>query len=255
MAISIENAKLYENLEDKVRERTLQLDKANQKLQELSLNDPLTNLRNRRYVSEFVLKASSIFLANHLKLANQIEKRDLDIKNKVFGVYMIDIDYFKKVNDMYGHQAGDKVLITLSDVLKKLIRGNDTIVRWGGEEFLIILQNTRADYLKTFSKKVLEAVRNISFKLNDTLVIHKTCSLGCVKMPLASNHPNLLNLEHTINLSDFALYMAKEKGRNKAVHVELKNNVLLDEEVKQYLITLSKNTPVNEKYILLEFVE
>ncbi|MBN2535988.1 MAG: diguanylate cyclase [Spirochaetales bacterium] len=255
MAISIENAKLYENLEDKVRERTLQLDKANQKLKDLSLKDPLTNLFNRRYVYEFVSKASNLFLASHVKLANQVEKRNLDIENKVFGVYMIDIDYFKKVNDMYGHQAGDKVLITLSAILKKLIRENDTIVRWGGEEFLIILHNTRADYLKTFSRKILEVVRNISFKLNDNMVIHKTCSLGCVKMPLAANHPNLLNLEHTINLSDFALYMAKENGRNKAVHIELKNNVLLDEEIKQYLFALSQNTPINEKYILLEFVE
>lgn len=257
MAISIENAKLYENLEGKVRERTLQLDKANQKLKELSLQDPLTNLRNRRYIYEFVLKASSFFLESYEKSANQVEKRNINIniKSIVFGVYMIDIDYFKKVNDMYGHQAGDTVLIALSDVLKKMIRENDTIVRWGGEEFLIILQNTRVDYLKTFSRKILEVVRDISFKLNDNMVIHKTCSIGCSKIPLTSNHPKLLNLEHTINLSDFALYMAKENGRNKAAHIELRNNIVLDQEIKQYLITLSKNIPVNEKYILLEFVE
>ena len=180
MAISIENAKLYENLEDKVRERTAQLDKVNQKLKELSLNDPLTNLRNRRYVYEFVLKSSNIFLKSHVRLLNQDEKRDLKIENKVFGVYMIDIDHFKKVNDMYGHRAGDKVLITISAVLNKIIRVNDTIVRWGGEELLIILQNTRVDYFRIFSKKILEIVRNISFILFNNIKINKTCSVGCI---------------------------------------------------------------------------
>lgn len=251
-AISIENARLYENLEEKVAERTAQLEEANAKLKELSLIDPLTLLRNRRYIYEFVSQLSENFIKTQARILSNTEKRDLNLKGKVYAVYLIDIDYFKEVNDTYGHQAGDDVLIKISGALKKMIRAEDILVRWGGEEFLIILVNTKPEYKKIFSKKILDSFQKTPLII-DNKTIYKTCSIGSVHIPLSKNHPELLTLEHTINICDFALYIAKENGRNRAVHIELKNDDTND-RINQYLLNLSKNTEINNDYIDIQYV-
>ena len=158
-SISIDNARLYENLEEKVRERTVQLKEANDRLKELSLLDPLTDLHNRRYIQEFVSEISLNFIKNKLRLVNSEEMRDMSLKNKVMGVFLIDLDYFKDVNDTYGHAAGDKVLVSIARILKKMIRADDFVVRWGGEEFLIILNNTNPEFPGGVRKKDSEPYR------------------------------------------------------------------------------------------------
>ncbi len=253
-AISIENARLYEYLEEKVIERTAQLEQANENFKELSLNDPLTSLRNRRYIYEVATELSENFINHQGSLSNNYEKRDLTIKGKFFGVYLIHIDYFKNVNDTYGHQAGDQVLIKISETLKKLIRADDIIARWGGEEFLIILQNTKPEYLKIFSKKVIDTIKKIPLKISDENTIFKTCSIGCAKIPLFPKEPDLLTLDQTIHLCDFALYTAKEKGRNQAVHFELKDQDNIDDKIKHYLLNLSKDAEINNDYINIQYV-
>jgi histidine kinase len=253
-AISIENARLYEKLEEKVAERTIQLNEANRKLTKLALSDPLTSLHNRRYVYEFVSELSKNFIKNQVKLLNSEDKRDLKLKNKVLGLYLIDIDHFKNVNDSYGHKSGDIVLVNISKRLEKLIRSDDVIVRWGGEEFLIILMNTKPEYLKVFSKKVLDNLRNKEIKISNNKMIHITCSLGCAKLPLIQNHPDSLSLEQTIDLCDYALYIAKENGRNQAIHIESKYQRNINDNVKEYLSKLSKEIEVNNDYIDIDYI-
>ncbi|MBN2532412.1 MAG: AAA family ATPase [Spirochaetales bacterium] len=254
VSISIDNARLYENLEEKVKERTIQLKAANDKLKEMSYQDPLTKLHNRRYVYEFVIKLSSEYIMKINRVIHNKDKRGITINNHVMGIYMIDIDHFKKVNDTYGHKAGDKVLTGLSALLRKMIRSNDFIVRWGGEEFLIILYNTEPGYLKVFSKKVLQTIRETPINIAYNKKIPITCSMGCVKLPLNVLVPDLLTLEQTINVSDFALYMAKESDRNCAIHLTLMKQVIVNKSLQQYLIYLSKDSKVNKKYIDIECV-
>ncbi|MEN2774942.1 AAA family ATPase [Acetivibrio clariflavus] len=253
-SISIENARLYENMEEKVRERTMQLNAANEKLKELSLRDPLTNLHNRRYAFEFANDKIAQFIKNKTPLMNNNEKRQLSVQGTVVGVILIDIDHFKQVNDVYGHSAGDTVLVTISNILKGMIRSEDLLVRWGGEEFLIILYNTKPDYLRIFSKKVLEKIRETPIKISENQVIYKTCSLGYSEMPLLLNNPGLFNLEHMINLSDYAMYRAKENGRNCAAQFKLVQQEGKGEEIKNYLVNLSKCDKVNEEYFNIEFI-
>ncbi|HEX9061607.1 MAG TPA: sensor domain-containing diguanylate cyclase, partial [Clostridia bacterium] len=207
-AISIENARLYENMEEKIKERTVQLNDANERLKELSLHDPLTGLHNRRYAFEFTYDKITQFIQNKTKSLSNSEKRQLSAEENVIGVFLIDIDHFKEVNDTYGHSAGDNVLVKVSKVLKQMIRADDILVRWGGEEFLIILYNINRDYLEKFSRKVLVKIKETPIGVSENETIHKTCSLGYVEMPLDITNPNLLNLEQMINISDYALYCA-----------------------------------------------
>ncbi|NLD47246.1 MAG: AAA family ATPase [Clostridiaceae bacterium] len=253
-SISIENAKLYENMEEKIRERTIQLNNANEKLKELSLHDPLTGLHNRRYVFEFINDKIRQFIKNKKISADKNDKRKTSIEETVIGVYLIDIDHFKAVNDTYGHSAGDNVLIAISKLLKEMIRGDDALVRWGGEEFLIILFNTKVEYLEKFARKVLEKIKKLPINISENETIYKTCSLGYVEMPLDITNTELLDLEQTINLSDYALYCAKEHGRNCAAHFKLVRQVGLSEEHKKYLVNLSKTTKLNEEYYKIVYI-
>lgn len=256
-SISIENARLYENMEEKVRERTAQLNKANEKLKELSFLDPLTNLYNRRYTFEFISDKTTRFIKHKVNV-NSVESdnegEQLSKKN-VIGVYLLDIDHFKEVNDTYGHLAGDNVLKSISKILKDMIRVDDSLVRWGGEEFLIILYNTKPEYLKRFARKVVRTVRETPLELSDNTNLYLTCSLGYLRMPLVANNPEFLNLEQMINLSDYALYCAKEKGRNCAAQFKLNKHVDADDTLKKYLINLSKNMVINNEYFKIEYTK
>lgn len=252
MSISIKNAKFYQDLEKKVRERTSQLKEANEQLKNLSFVDPLTQLHNRRYLYEFVSERSNAFIKNQVIKALGMDKRNHNQKDKIFGVYLLDIDHFKNVNDTYGHKVGDSVLVSIADVLRNLIRADDFLVRWGGEEFLVVLQNISREYLDVFPEKVRETVQKTPFSTGDGEALHKTCSIGYAPMPFDSLRPDLLTLEQTINLADFALYMAKENGRNRAVRIELHNDAVMNDEIKKYLINLSKNSKINSEYIRLQ---
>jgi diguanylate cyclase (GGDEF)-like protein len=254
-SISIENAQLYETLEDKVRERTIQLKFANEQLKELSLHDPLTNLHNRRYAYEFVSDQAVKFIKDKVRSINNENKRTPSPRDNVLGIFLIDIDHFKDVNDTYGHKSGDNALVVFSDVLRKLIRKNDFIIRWGGEEILIILNNTSEQYLETFARKVLESVQAAPIEVAYGKQIHITCSIGYTEMPSNMSAPELFTLEQTINLSDFALYLAKEHGRNIAVHLSAREQVSLSQEYIDYLLRLNKNSAINDNYISVEYIK
>lgn len=254
-SISIENAVLYENMEEKVKERTIQLNDANEKLRELSFHDPLTNLHNRRYTFEFVYDKISQFIQNKMKVLESGEQRNISIDENVIGVFLLDLDHFKEVNDTYGHASGDNVLIAISKTLKQIVRVNDFLVRWGGEEFLIILYNTKPEYLERFSRRVLEMVSKTPLKVSEERTIYKTCSLGYVQMPLYSTNPALLSLEQMINISDYALYCAKENGRNCAAHFQLIKPISAGDDFKRYLMNLSRETKLNKEYFRIDYIK
>lgn len=256
IAISIENAQVYERLEEKVTERTAQLETANNELKELALHDPLTKLYNRRYLYEFISDLSENFIKNKTALFFNRQRRDLSVENNVMGVFLIDIDFFKSVNDSYGHAAGDNVLVIIAKALKSLLRDDDYIVRWGGEEFLIVLSKSKPEYLKVFSKKVLDLFRNTPIEVSDNKVINKTCSIGCAYLPLEPGLSNLLTLEQTISLCDFAMYKAKNTGRNRAIHVNpQKSYNYTIEDLKKHILGLTENSDVDERLLNLEVVE
>ena len=123
-------------------------------------------------------------------------------------VMLIDIDWFKGINDKYGHDMGDKVLKKVAEEIKGQVRGSDITFRWGGEEFLVFLPNTRVHY----AKQIAENLRVHLFTHDINKFIRVTVSIG-----VAGTSPGEEDINVLIKQSDQALYLAKAKGRNKVV--------------------------------------
>jgi diguanylate cyclase len=124
---------------------------------------------------------------------------------------MLDIDHFKKINDQYGHTAGDEILKQLTELLHSTCRIFDIISRNGGEEFSVILQDTPLSHAKEVAERIRIAVESFDFKI-DNQIINLTISIGCSSYPENTQNPDEL-----ISLADKALYQAKESGRNKVI--------------------------------------
>jgi diguanylate cyclase (GGDEF)-like protein len=123
---------------------------------------------------------------------------------------MIDIDYFKKVNDTYGHKAGDIVLQYVANTLKNRVRGTDIVARLGGEEFCILAVNLKEDDAKILFEKLRQTIENSSIEINENQTIKVTISIGAVTGLTES-------LEDMVNKADALLYEAKNSGRNKVI--------------------------------------
>lgn len=129
-------------------------------------------------------------------------------KNERLSFLMLDIDHFKKINDQYGHTAGDEILKQLAELLKSTCRTFDIISRNGGEEFSVILQDTPLSHAKEVAERIRVAVENFDFFIKNQN-IHITISIGCSSYP-----DNTQNPDELMSFADKALYKAKESGRN-----------------------------------------
>jgi diguanylate cyclase (GGDEF)-like protein len=190
-------------------------------LRDMSLTDPLTGLRNRRFLTEVLSPDIRAFLDfKKYVISSKNSRRGLNEVN-VFGVFMLDIDHFKQLNDRFGHEAGDRFLTEFAQLLKGSIRSNDVVVRMGGEEFLVVLKNTDIAYLDLFAMKILGKIAEQAFVLSgvESRTIYKTCSVGYSAFPLVDDEPDRYAFEQIIMLADQALYYAKAHGRNQAVRV------------------------------------
>lgn len=173
----------------------INIERLNDELEEMSRVDGLTRLYNRRYWQET--------FEREFKRAKRYEE--------ISTVLMLDIDHFKKVNDTYGHQAGDKVIQALADVIRETIRETDSAGRYGGEEFAILLPDTDAASISYVGERLRKTAEKKLVK-HDEHEISFTISIGAAQYN--ERHQTALSwLEH----ADQALYEAKEKGRNQVV--------------------------------------
>ena len=169
------------------------LESHNNELRELSITDSLTKAYNRRHFFETAQKLVSV------------AKRE---KNEI-SFLMIDIDYFKNVNDTYGHQAGDYILVSLAKEIQSMLRDADLFARIGGEEFALLLNNTSLAGAKIIAEKIRSSVEKIDFNDN-YITVDVTVSIGC-----ASISGTVTTLEELYQDADKKLYIAKELGRNR----------------------------------------
>jgi diguanylate cyclase (GGDEF)-like protein len=187
-----------------------ELERTNVVLQEASLTDPLTGLRNRRYFSATIEGDVGQALRSHT------DKHDPHTRDLVF--YLVDADNFKEVNDQYGHDVGDKVLVEMAQRLSSSIRHSDVLVRWGGEEFLIVSRYTDRTEAELLAQRVLTAVADTPFPVGASgETIHRTCSLGWAAFPWFVDNPRAVDYEEVLTLADRGLHRAKESGKNRAV--------------------------------------
>jgi len=166
------------------------------KLRDTSLRDGMTGLYNRRFLEEFIEQVMS-----------QAQR-----ENETYSVLMLDIDFFKMVNDTYGHDVGDKVIVKLGQLLKDNIRDADLAIRYGGEEFLVMLHNANDEGALKVANKIHSEFAKTIFEVNDGKTMQKTLSIGMAKFPKDAD-----NIWKCIKYADTALYEAKNTGRNKIV--------------------------------------
>lgn len=176
----------------------MELQKANSQLEKLTKTDPLTQIDNRNG------------LAVNVELANKRYK----MQQTVSSLVMLDIDHFKKINDTYGHPAGDAILQQLAAIIKESMRENDSVARYGGEEFAIILHNTTSDNASHFVERLRKAIEDTEFTFQET-VLKVTISFGIAQIS-TKNGDNKAWME----AADKALYQAKKQGRNQGVVYE-----------------------------------
>jgi len=167
-----------------------------EKLKDTSLRDGMTGLYNRRFLDEFIDK-----------ILSQASR-----SNDTYAVLMLDVDFFKMVNDTYGHDVGDKVIVALSKILKNSIRESDLAIRYGGEEFLIMLHNANDEGMRSVAAKIHSEFAKLSFDVGNSEPLKKTISIGIAKFPMDGD-----TIWKCIKYADTALYEAKNTGRNKIV--------------------------------------
>lgn len=165
-------------------------------LRKSSTTDQLTGLYNRKFLDDFIEKATPQIHRSHSN----------------YGILMLDIDFFKSVNDNYGHDVGDKVIKILSDVLKKCIRDSDLAFRYGGEEFLVMLFNCDTQKIDAIANKIRISFSNQVIDSGTGSSFKKTLSIGYCSFPHDAD-----SIWRCIKFADIALYEAKETGRNKVV--------------------------------------
>jgi diguanylate cyclase (GGDEF)-like protein len=189
-----------------------ELRRTNVVLQEASLTDPLTGLRNRRYFSATIESDVNQALRSHA------DGRDPHTRDLVF--YLIDADNFKEVNDRYGHDVGDKVLVEMARRLSSSIRDSDVLVRWGGEEFLILSRYTDRGDAEWLAQRVLSAMADTPIILATSgEAMYRTCSLGWAAFPWFADDPRAITYEEVLTLADRGLRQAKQLGKNRAVGI------------------------------------
>jgi diguanylate cyclase (GGDEF)-like protein len=184
----------------RVRETNRRLIASQARLRVQSERDPLTNLANRRHF---------------LSVMQAEQARGGSEAGFDGALLLVDIDHFKHVNDGHGHAAGDIVLCEVARRLNEAVRGDDLVVRWGGEEFLVLALKVPAAQAEQMAARILKVVGEAPVMVQD-VPVRVTVSIGYARFPLP---PNALPIawEQAINLADMALYTAKNQGRNRAV--------------------------------------
>jgi diguanylate cyclase (GGDEF)-like protein len=178
-----------------LRRLTLELKAANEQLTLLAMTDPLTGAHNRRYFIDM--------LKNELPRARRY--------NRPACVIMFDIDRFKSINDSFGHDIGDQVIIEVVKISTDLLRKNDVFSRFGGEEFIILLPETTLELATTIAERLCAKIANTPIRIPQKNLVF-TVSAGVTQVEAHDD-----TLEEIIRRADTALYQAKQQGRNRVV--------------------------------------
>ena len=193
-----ENDTVLNSLEKEVELRTLKLQEANHTLKEIASKDPMTGLNNRLTLEDDIEKAIQHF----------------EEHKAPFSLLSFDIDWFKKVNDKYGHDIGDMVIKDVSDILQKSVREEDKVYRAGGEEFVLLLNRVSLEDTRKIAEKIRLLIERKVFKVDEE-EFSKTISGGLYHSSIS----DAKSIAHVLKIVDNALYKSKKEGRNRVTEV------------------------------------
>lgn len=202
-------------LERRIAERTAELQQNNRALQaallqveQLSRTDALTGTYNRRF-----LEASIASDARAAEAAYPAQAALPARKRRGLVVLVVDIDFFKEVNDRHGHAMGDQVLTAFATMLRKSVRGDDLVVRWGGEEFIVLMRGASLEDGIALAERITASARQTTVQA-DGLRIQRNCSVGLACHPFLPAAPSAVPWSDTVDVADQAMYLAKSRGRD-----------------------------------------
>ncbi|MBU4329236.1 MAG: diguanylate cyclase [Acidobacteria bacterium] len=210
-------------LEALVRLRTKELQDAHREMEKLTITDALTGLYNRRYFQDRVRKDAALAVRQTVRKPSERSSNSL-------GFLMIDIDFFKRVNDTLGHDVGDQLLKGISERFNRTVRASDTLARWGGEEFLVMSKENDLEAAGLLAERLRRAVADTPFLIAENSIF-KTISIGYCVFPFIVLKTRLLTWEETVQIADKGLLIAKNSGRNRSVGVEVLNEDLSSDDV------------------------
>lgn len=214
-----------------VDQRTEELLKANEKLKQSILKDPMTGLCNRRYLFEIEQPRYERML---FAAAKNAETSGVPAEMKVTGLFLIDIGGLKKINEKRGYDFGDKLLVAFAETLKNSVRKDDLVVRWGGDEFLVLLNTTNYDHLPVYAKKI-ESIAQNGIEMEGEDPVKLALSIGYSAMPFYSNGLNALNFEESLLMSDMALFKSLSSGTAKIKQAVPGTAIPAKEEVATFM--------------------
>ncbi len=202
----ITNCRLFQQMEQKIAHPTAKLQQAlkdvkylKERYESMSMIDDLTGLFNRRY-----------FYAQAAMVISSLERY-----GQGMCVLILDLDYFKKINDSYGHMTGDQVLIDVAATLKEEMRESDILVRFGGEEFVVVFTNTDCRNGFIFAERIRKSINALSWDLDEEQV-RITVSIGMTCLDSSDGSKPGIDIDHLIHCADVALYRSKAQGRNRS---------------------------------------
>lgn len=219
----------HKNLVNAQRELKL----LNAKLEEMSVTDILTGLKNRRFLYQSI-DADIAMLTRQWSKNRKLVSEYEEAEGLTFVI--LDIDHFKRINDKFGHAAGDSALEQLSKILLSNVRDSDYVIRWGGEEFVIVLRHLPRSASFIIAQRIYSAVKGYKVTLNDDAIVDIRCSMGMAFYPFLALRPTALSWEQVLNLADQALYCAKDSGRDSWVSVEAPSEIEEPEKFANLLL-------------------
>jgi len=193
--------RLKEEVRTSTRElaaRNSELEAVNNRLEQASLTDPLTGLGNRRSL-----------IKDMPRLIAQLDSGTAPYKSQRMTLMLVDLDRLKPINDEYGHEAGDIAIGGVANLLRHCLRDTDRVVRWGGDEFVVVRTSSDIDDAAQLAEEIRSKIGDLRFRVSDTCSAHTTCSIGFACYPFVMEAPMWATWEEVLNLADMALYRAK----------------------------------------------
>lgn len=207
------------SLEEKVQERTKEIQTLNQELRQLAEHDGLTGVYNRRFFNhyfEIEVKRARSYLGQSTRLLANPDQQNAD-KQLSFGLAILDIDHFKRINDIYGHLVGDSALKQITALIRQHIFAHDVLCRYGGDEFVLLLTRSSPNTMVQALEKIRQEIDEHSFVFASNLPsLHLTISVGLVNFDEALDKKD----EEILKIADDRLLLAKNLGRNRLIYCD-----------------------------------
>ncbi|MFW8591769.1 two-component regulator propeller domain-containing protein [Glaciecola sp. 2405UD65-10] len=209
-----ENAqtRYQKRLEQEVNERTTELQELNEQLFQASITDQMTGLHNRRYLDEHIGEKLENILYDFSE--SILDDTMSCVSGPRLMALMFDLDGFKPINDNYGHEAGDKVIKQVASILKEQCTNEDIVVRWGGDEYLIVARVNDLNHAQQVAENIRLSIADYQFDIGLARRFSLSASLGFALYPFTHRAPHSVSWDQVHLLADHALYKSKEAGRN-----------------------------------------